>query len=44
VTAAEALVDALAGGLVAAREAIDSGAAGQALDRWIELSQQLRPG
>ena len=42
--AADGLVDALAGGLVAAREAIDSGAAGQALDRWIELSQQLRAG
>jgi anthranilate phosphoribosyltransferase len=43
-TAADGLVDALAGGLVAARAAIDSGAAGQALDRWIELSQQLRAG
>ena len=40
-TAADGLVDALAAGLVAAREAIDSGAAARALDRWIELSQQL---
>lgn len=43
-TAADGLVDALAAGLVAAREAIDSGAAARALDRWIELSQQLRTG
>jgi anthranilate phosphoribosyltransferase len=40
-TAADGLVDALAAGLVAAREAIDSGAAARVLDRWIELSQQL---
>ena len=41
-TAADGLVDALADGLAAARAAIDSGAAGQALVRWIELSQRLR--
>ena len=40
-TAADGLVDALAAGLLAAREAIDSGAAARALDRWIELSQRL---
>jgi anthranilate phosphoribosyltransferase len=43
-SAADGLIDALAAGLVAAREAIDSGAAARALGRWIELSQQLRAG
>jgi anthranilate phosphoribosyltransferase len=43
-SAADSLLDALAAGLVAAREAIDSGAAARLLDRWIELSQQLRAG
>jgi anthranilate phosphoribosyltransferase len=42
--AAAGLGDALAAGLVSAREAIDSGAAARVLDRWIELSQQLRAG
>jgi anthranilate phosphoribosyltransferase len=34
---------ALADGVERAAAAIDSGAAAQALDRWLEVSRQLRP-
>lgn len=34
----------LAAGLLVAAEALDSGAASHALDRWVEVSQQLRAG
>lgn len=39
---ADGLADALAAGLRTAADAIDSGAAAQLLDRWIELSQRLK--
>jgi anthranilate phosphoribosyltransferase len=42
--AADGLTEALAAGLVAARAAVDSGAAARVLDRWVALSQQLRAG
>jgi anthranilate phosphoribosyltransferase len=41
VTGPEALVSALADGLSRAAEAVDTGAAGDLLDRWITTSQQL---
>jgi anthranilate phosphoribosyltransferase len=40
--AADRLPEVLATGLTSAREAIDSGAAAAVLDRWVDLSQQLR--